>query len=61
MKVTETSLLLALSQWLDVETVLLPSSSVGLFSGNSEKEIVKMHFLAVCTVAVTLNLIVSDE
>lgn len=43
MKVTETSLLLALSQWLDVETVLLPSSSVGLFSGNAEKENVKMR------------------
>lgn len=36
MKVTETSLFLALSQWLVVETALLSSSSAGLLSGNAE-------------------------
>lgn len=34
-KVTETSLPLALSQWLDVETALPSSSSTGLLSGNA--------------------------
>lgn len=37
MKVTETSLPLALSQWLVVETALLSSPSDGLFSGNAEE------------------------
>lgn len=34
---TETSLLLALLQWLVVETALLSSSSAGLLSGNAEQ------------------------
>lgn len=37
-KVTDTSLLLALSQWLDVETTLLSAASNGLFSGKATKE-----------------------
>jgi len=36
--VTDTSLFLALSQWLDVETTLLSAASNGLFSGNAAKE-----------------------
>lgn len=34
-KVTDTSLLLVLSQWLAVETALPSSASNGLFSGNA--------------------------
>lgn len=45
MKVTETSLLLALSQWLVVETALLSSSAAGLFSGNAEEE-KSHHFIS---------------
>lgn len=37
-KVTDTSLLLALSQWLDVETTLLSAASNGLFSGKATKD-----------------------
>ena len=37
-KVTDTSLLFALSQWLDVETALPSGPSNGLFSGNAVKK-----------------------
>lgn len=39
-KVTDTSLLLAFSQWLDVETTLPSAASTCLFSGNATRKCV---------------------
>lgn len=47
MKVTDTSLLLDLSQWLDVETTLLSAASNGLVSGKALKGNVQISLLSV--------------
>lgn len=45
-KVTDTSLRLALSQWLDVETTLLSAASNGLLSGNAKRKCSNSSFVS---------------